>query len=101
MAEETIITRPAGLSKWKTFCWYVAEFNKVFSTQPSFYSGKRLKEWTAFVTGEYILIHGFIYLLKQDKLDYTGICFMAGVAFAIAGYQLDKIQKEKKEEVKQ
>lgn len=98
--ENKIITVPKGLSRWKLFCWYINEFNKVFSGNPSFYSSKRIKEWIAFVTGEYILIHGFIYLLLRDKLDYTGICFMAGVAFAIAGYQLDKIQKEKINETK-
>lgn len=96
--EDKTIMPPLGLSKWKLFCWYISDFNKVFSNNPSFYSGKRVKEWIAFVTGEYVLIHGFIYLLLHDKLDYTGICFMAGVAFAIAGYQLDKIQKEKKDE---
>lgn len=98
MAEEQIITCPAGLNRWKRFCWYVSEFNKVFSTQPSFYSGKRLKEWAAFITGEYILIHGFVYLLMHDKLDYAAVCFIAAVAYGVAGYQLNQIQKEKKNE---
>lgn len=82
-------------TRWKRFCWYISEFNKVFSDEPSFYSGKRIKEWIAFITGEYMLVHGFIILLQKDKLDYTSICFMAGMAFAVAGYQLNQIQKEK------
>jgi hypothetical protein len=93
-----IIKCPPNLTRWQRFCWYVGEINKVFSDQPSFYSGKRLKDWVAFVTGEYILIHGFIYLLMRDKLDDTGIALIAGVAFTIAGYQLNKIQQEKKDE---
>jgi threonine dehydrogenase-like Zn-dependent dehydrogenase len=100
MADEKQILPPPGLSKWKTFCWYVAEFNKVFSNQPSFYSGKRIKEWIAFATGEYILLHGFVYLLIHDKLDYAAVCFVAAVAFGVAGYQLNQIQKEKKGEEK-
>jgi len=89
---------PSGLTKWQKFCWYISEMNKVFSSQPSFYSGKRLKEWLAFATGEYILLHGFIYLLLHDKLDYAAVCFIAGVAFGVAGYQLNKIQQEKKQD---
>jgi len=96
MSNAIEIKCPTGLTRWKRFCWHANELHKVFSNEPSFYSGKRIKEWIAFATGEYILIHGFVVLLKADKLDYTAICFMAGTAFAIAGYQLNKIQQEKK-----
>lgn len=98
MANE--IKCPEGLTKWQKFCWYLSEMNKIFSAQPSFYSGKRLKEWIAFATGEYILIHGFVYLLLHDKLDYAAVCFISAVAFGVAGYQLNKIQAEKKDENK-
>ena len=58
--------------------WHLKEIDKVFSNEPSFYSGKRFKDWIAFLTGEYILIHGFIYMLLHDKLDAMGIVLMAG-----------------------
>lgn len=75
--------------------WHLKELNKVLSNDPSYYSSKRIKDWAAFITGEYILIHGFIYLLMHDKLDATSVCMMAGVAFGAALYQLNKIQAEK------
>ena len=75
--------------------WHISELTKMYSDQPSFYSKKRIESGIAFIVGQYLIIHGFIYLLLHDKISSSDIALLAGVEFALCGYQLNKIQQEK------
>lgn len=78
--------------------WHITELTKMYSDQPSFYSKKRIESGIAFIVGQYLIIHGFIYLLIHDKISSSDIALLAGVEFALCGYQLNKIQQEKKQD---
>jgi hypothetical protein len=68
----------------------------LYSNEPSYFSKKRVESGIAFIVGQW----GMIYFLTQniDKLTTSDIALWAGVEFAIAGYIINQIQKEKKVE---
>ncbi len=87
-------------SKW-FFGWFnikflIKELVKLYSNEPSYFSKKRVESGIAFIVGQW----GMIYFLVQniDKLTTSDIALWAGVEFAIAGYIINQIQKEKKVE---
>lgn len=75
--------------------WLIKELIKVFSNEKSYFSKKRLESAIAFVVGQYGMIY---FLLKHiNTMSTTDIAMWAGIEFFIAGYVINQIQKEKKE----
>ena len=81
---------------WLNIKFLIKELIKLYSNEPSYFSKKRGESGIAFIVGQW----GMIYFLTQniDKLTTSDIAIWAGVEFAIAGYIINQIQKEKKVE---
>ena len=81
---------------WFNIKFLIKELVKLYSNEPSYFSKKRVESGIAFIVGQW----GMIYFLVQniDKLTTSDIALWAGVEFAIAGYIISQIQKEKKVE---
>ncbi len=81
---------------WSNIKFLIKELIKLYSNEPSYFSKKRVESGIAFIVGQW----GMIYFLVQniDKLTTSDIALWAGVEFAIAGYIINQIQKEKKVE---
>ena len=81
---------------WFNIKFLIKELVKLYSNEPSYFSKKRVESGIAFIVGQW----GMIYFLVKniDKLTTSDIAIWAGVEFAIAGYIINQIQKEKKVE---
>jgi hypothetical protein len=81
---------------WSNLKWFFREIMNMYSSKDSFFSKKRVESSIAFVIGQW----GMIYFLLENisKMTTSDIAIWAGVEFAISGYMLNQIQKEKKTE---
>jgi hypothetical protein len=80
---------------WKDkFYWLGKELIQVYSSHSSFFSKKRLESSVAFVIGQWGMI--FWLIENHTKASISDISIWAGIQFAISGYILTEIQKEKK-----
>ena len=79
---------------WTNIKWLIKELVNLYSNSSSFFSKKRIESGIAFLVGQW----GMIYFLVKniDKLSTSDITLWAGLEFAIAGYIVSQIQKEKK-----
>lgn len=79
---------------WKNIKWFIKEIINLYSDKKSFFSKKRIESGIAFVIGQF----GMVYFLTKniELLTASDIVLWAGVEFAIAGYMVNSIQKEKK-----
>jgi hypothetical protein len=78
---------------WENFKWLVRELIKMYSAEKSFFSKKRIESGIAFVIGQWGMI--FYLLEKHSSLSMSEILFWTATEFAIAGYMINQIQKEK------
>ena len=81
---------------WTNIKWLITELGNLYSGKSSYFSKKRIESGIAFIVGQW----GMIYFLLNNKAALTAsdIVLWAGVEFAIAGYIINQIQKEKKGE---
>lgn len=77
----------------KGLIWLIKELIKVYSVQDSFFSKKRIESGIAFFMAQ----SGMIYFLitKISTMNTTDIVLWAATEFAVAGYIISQIQKEK------
>jgi len=83
-----------GTIRVKMF-WLCRELVYMYSPKKSFFSKKRIESSLAFVIGQWGMI--FWMLEKHSELSAYDVAIWAGIEFAIAGYIMTEIQKEKKE----
>lgn len=79
---------------WTNIKWLITELGNMYSGKESYFSKKRIESGIAFAVGQW----GMIYFLLENlsKLTASDIALWAGVEFAIGGYMISQIQKEKK-----
>lgn len=77
--------------------WFWREVGLMYSTKPSFFSKKRIESGLAFIIAQWGMI--FYFLEHHATMDMTSMLMWTGTEFAISGYMLNHIQKEKKNEV--
>ena len=70
----------------------------MYSPKKSFFSKKRIESSLAFIIGQWGMI--FWLLEKHSELSSSDIAIWSGIEFAIAGYIMTEIQKEKKEDLR-
>lgn len=80
---------------WENIKWFIREMGSLFSSKPSFFSKKRMESGVAFIIAQI----GMVYFLFKniDGMDTWDICFWAATEFAVSGYIITHIQREKKE----
>lgn len=81
---------------WENIKWFITEIGNIYSSKSSFFSKKRIESSIAFIVGQV----GMVWFLCENmaKLTTSDIVLWAGVEFAIAGYIVSQIQKEKSQE---
>jgi hypothetical protein len=79
---------------FKKFFWFKTELMKMYSSQPSYFSKKRVESGIAFFIAQFGMV--FFILKKIDTMDVYELSIWAAMEFLIAGYTVNQIQKEKK-----
>ena len=80
---------------WTNIKWFIIELVNLYTGKPSYFSKKRIESGIAFVVGQW----GMIYFILENlpKMTTSDMVLWAGVEFAVSGYMINQIQKEKKE----
>jgi hypothetical protein len=80
---------------WTNIKWFIKEIGNLFSSKPSHFSKKRMESGIAFIIAQI----GMLYFLFKNigTMDTWDICFWAATEFAVSGYIITHIQREKKD----
>jgi hypothetical protein len=88
------------LSSWKkigeNIQWFFTEIMKIYSTQDSYFSKKRVESGIGFIIAEWGMI--FFLMKKYETMIMTDFAIWAAMQFVVAGYMVSQIQKEKASE---
>lgn len=79
---------------WKNIRFILTELVKMYSSKPSFFSKKRIESGIAFVVAQWGMI--FFLLEKHTIMTSSDLAIWAGIEFAVSGYIINQIQREKK-----
>jgi len=82
---------------WTNIRWFISEIGKQYSNSDSYFSKKRVESGLAFGIGQLGMV--FFLFMKYDSLGMSDVVMWATLEFAIAGYIVNQIQKEKKDEI--
>ena len=78
---------------WTNFKWLIIEFIAMYSNKPSYFSKKRFESSMAFLSAlGLILTHAYY---SRATITNSEILADAALLFAVAGYTVNQIQKEK------
>ena len=76
--------------------WFFTEILNIYSTKKSFFSKKRIESGVAFLIAQWGMI--FFLLEKHIDLSMGEFLLWAMAEFAVAGWMIHKIQKEKSDD---
>jgi hypothetical protein len=98
MANEKKSTTPVeSKSKWffgwENIKWFCREIMNIYSAKSSYFSKKRIESGVAFAIAQWGMI--FFLLEKHSTLTMGEFLLWAAAEFAVSGYIINKIQKEK------
>ncbi len=79
---------------WDEIKWVFRELGKLYSLEKSYFSKKRVESGVAFIIGQIGMV--FFLFKKYESLSMSDFIMWATLEFAIAGYLVNQIQKEKK-----
>jgi hypothetical protein len=77
--------------------WLKSEILNMYSSKTSYFSKKRVESGVAFLIGQWGMV--FFLLEKHSSMTTSDLAIWAGIEFAVSGYMLSQIQKEKKSAV--
>jgi len=80
---------------WENIKWVISELIKIYSSQDSYFSKKRIESGVAFLIAQWGMI--FFLMEKHSSLTMGEFLLWAAAEFAVSGYIINQIQKEKKE----
>jgi hypothetical protein len=80
---------------WSNIKWILREIMKIYSSEPSYFSKKRIESGIAFILAQWGMI--FFLLESYHNLSMGEFLLWASVEFAVSGYIINKIQSEKKD----
>lgn len=78
---------------WSNIKWFLKEMLNIYSPNRSFFSKKRIESGIAFIIAQWGMV--FFLLQKYSTLTMGEFLLWAGAEFAVSGYIINKIQKEK------
>ena len=79
---------------WTNLKWFISEIGKMYSAKDSYFSKKRIESGIAFAISQWGMIE---FLIKKiDTMTSSDMLIWAGIEFAVAGYMVNQIEKEKK-----
>ncbi len=79
---------------WNNTKWFIREIGKLYSSQPSYFSKKRMESGFSFIVGQLGMIL-FLIFKYQDLTMYDFIMW-ASLEFAVGGYITWQIQRQKR-----
>jgi len=79
---------------WTNIKLVIKEILKIYSANPSYFSKKRIESGIAFIIAQWGMI--FFLLQKISIMTSSDLAIWAGIEFAVSGYIVNQIQKEKK-----
>lgn len=79
---------------WTNIKWLIKEIGDIYSNEESYFSKKRIESGIAFAVAEFGMMYYFI--TNINKMDIQDLGIWAAIQFAVAGYVINQIQKEKK-----
>lgn len=78
---------------WTNAKWVIKEIMDIYSSKNSYFSKKRIESGLAFLIAQWGMI--FFLLEKHSTLTMGEFLLWAAAEFAVSGYIINKIQKEK------
>ena len=78
---------------WTNIKWFCTQFMNIYSAKDSYFSKKRIESGIAFIIAQWGMI--FFLLEKHSSLSMGEFLLWAAAEFAVSGYIINKIQKEK------
>jgi len=82
-----------GFFGWNNIKWLITEIRDIYSNKDSYFSKKRIESGIAFALAQWGMI--FFLLEKHSTLTMGEFLLWAAAEFAVSGYIINKIQKEK------
>lgn len=80
---------------WGNIKRLITEIMNIYSNKDSYFSKKRIESGVGFIIAECGMV--FFLIHKYDVLSMTDFAIWAGIQFAVSGYMVTQIQKEKKD----
>lgn len=93
VATATSTSEKSWFFGWSNIKWGIKELIKIYSAHPSYFSKKRIESGMAFIIAQWGMI--FFLLEKHSTLTMGEFLLWAAAEFAVSGYIINKIQKEK------
>jgi hypothetical protein len=78
---------------WTNIKWFISEISKMYSAKPSYFSKKRIESGVAFAIAQIGMV--FFLIMKYETLLMSDFLWWAAAEFAVSGYIINAIQKEK------
>lgn len=78
---------------WTNIKWFFVELSKMYSSKPSYFSKKRIESGVAFAIAQIGMV--FFLSMKYETLLMSDFLWWAAAEFAVSGYIINAIQKEK------
>lgn len=75
--------------------WFFTELMNIYSNKPSFFSKKRIESGLSFLIGQIGMVVFLIF--KINDISMGEFLLWASAEFTVAGYIINKIQKEKEQ----
>lgn len=91
--KSTDVSKKKFFFGWENIKWGIKEMMNIYSSSPSFFSKKRIESGVAFLIAQFGMV--FFLLQKYQGLSMGEFLLWAGAEFAVSGYIINKIQKEK------
>lgn len=91
--EKDLKKRSKWFFGWTNIKWLIKELVNVYSSKNSFFSKKRIESGVAFFIAQFGMI--FFLLQKYQGLSMGEFLLWSAAEFAVSGYIINKIQKEK------
>ena len=91
-------TKPTAPEKkwffgWTNIKWVITEVVNIYSNKDSYFSKKRIESGIAFIIAQWGMITFLLH--KMDTLSMGEFLLWAAAEFAVSGYIINKIEKEK------
>ena len=78
---------------WENIKWLIREIGNMYSSRKSYFSKKRIESGIAFIVAQWGMV--FFLLEKHAEMTQSDLALWAGIEFAVSGYIINQIQKEK------
>ena len=94
MAEKKQLNIKNWFLGWNNIKWLVKEIGNMYSSKKSYFSKKRIESGVAFIVAQWGMV--FFLLEKHAGMTSSDLAIWAGIEFAVSGYIVNQIQKEKR-----